>query len=373
MTFISRTLNADNMTPFLRVILCVITSWFLLASCNQNNQEMTYPEINEIMKIDFHTHYKYPRSYLDSLFNDFNLRAVLIDVSIMTDSALSRRWNEQSNHKSLYPDLFFLCTSFEGSNIDDPDYSNNVIEQIKKDISSGAVMVKVWKNFGMVTKDSSGSFIQIDDHRLQPIWDFLTDRGIPVIAHIGEPIQAWRPLDDPKNPHFGYYSNHPEYHAYIHPEIPQWETIIDARDRWIEKNPELTIIGAHMGSMSHDVDLVAERLEKYPNFYVETAARFGDLAGQDSRKVRSFFHQYQDRILFGTDYANSLPEDQLDQSSLSEEKKRLESNYQLLWNYTSTTDSLIIRNQNTRGLGLEKDILQKFYGLNALRVLGISG
>jgi hypothetical protein len=41
--------------------------------------------------------------------------------------------------------------------------------------------------------------------------------------------------------------------------------------------------------MSNDIDAVAQRLEAYPNLSVELGARFGDLAMQDSEKVRFFF------------------------------------------------------------------------------------
>ena len=45
----------------------------------------------------------------------------------------------------------------------------------------------------------------------------------------------------------------------------------------------------------------SRRLDRYPNLAVDISARLGDLAFQDSAKVRDFFLAYQDRILFGTD------------------------------------------------------------------------
>ena len=53
---------------------------------------------------------------------------------------------------------------------------------------------------------------------------------------------------------------------------------------WISKNPDLKILCAHMGSMSHDVDMIAERLDKFENMYVEPAARFGDLGWSGFKK-----------------------------------------------------------------------------------------
>ena len=218
-----------------------------------------------IQKIDVHSHYRYSRGYLPGLHKKWNMRSVLVDVAIEDSTGITRSWKPYVDHARAHPDLFFLCSSLIGTGIDAPDFAKNAIEQLSQEIDEGARMVKVWKNFGMVTKDKNGKFIQIDDVRLQPIWDFLKTKKIPVMAHIGEPEQAWRWLD-PKSPHYGYYKNNPQYHAYEMPEIPSYETIITARDNWLGNNPDLNILCAHLGSMSHNVDMVAERLDKYPQY-----------------------------------------------------------------------------------------------------------
>ncbi|EAR00958.1 amidohydrolase family protein [Maribacter sp. HTCC2170] len=324
--------------------------------------------INSIKKIDIHSHFKYTRDSIQTFFEKWNMQGLLVDVAHEN----TRSWDSYVQITKQHPETFYLCSSLVGTGIDSPDFANENIKRLDKEIALGAKMVKVWKNFGMVTKDDSGSFIQIDDDRLQPIWDYLAKKGIPVIAHIAEPVQAWRPLDDPKNPHYGYYNDNPQYHAYKIPEIPAYETIIKARDKWIENNPNLTILCAHMGSMSHDVEMIAERLNKFPNMSVEPAARFGDLAGQDSEKVKDFFITFQDRILFGTDYGNSLPKDSLSNIEQKDEFEGLHANYSLLWNYLSGTDSLIIRNQKTKGLGLSTNVLNKVYHQNARILLKLA-
>lgn len=326
-------------------------------------------DLHSIKKIDVHSHYKYSREYLSELFKKWNMQSVLVDVPIEDSTSIKRAWDDYVMHANQHSDMFFLCSSLIGVGIDSPNFAQENIERLGKEIETGAKMVKVWKNFGMVTKDASGDFIQIDDARLQPIWDFLKDKGIPVIAHIGEPVQAWRPLDNPNNPHFGYYNNNPQYHAYELPEIPSYETIMAARDKWIENNPGLKILCAHLGSMSHDVDMIAERLDKFPNMYVETAERFGDLASQDSKKVAAFFEKYQDRILFGSDYGNWKPESDMSSEELKAEELNIDAKYLNLWKYLSGTDSLAHRKQETKGLGLSKEILNKFYHQNITNFL----
>lgn len=354
-------------------LLIAITS---LMACKPKPEQQSSPDskavstdIAAIKKIDVHAHFKYSRTYLPALFKERNMQSVLVDVSKVDSLVVSRSWDEYLIHAQANPDLFFLCSSFIGVGIDSPDFAQETIDRLSEEIDSGARMVKVWKNFGMVTKDKSGNFIQIDDPRLQPIWDFLKNKSIPVMAHIAEPEQAWRPLDDPNNPHFGYYKNNPQYHAFKIPEIPSYETIISARDRWIERNPDLNILCAHLGSMSNHVERVAERLDKFPNMYVETAARFGDLARQDTKKVRVFFEKYQDRIMFGSDYGNSTPQDTMTNDELNTEQLNLEKNYNVLWQYLSGTDSLVVRGQKTLGLGLPPGILSKVYFENTANFL----
>lgn len=350
-------------------ILAILT---ITMACKSKNEEKPSIEtikvsVNQqsIKKFDVHAHFKYERDYLSNFFKKWNMQALLVDVAIADSVGINRSWDEYVVHAKTKPELFFLCSSLIGVDIDKPDFASNAIMKLDQELLSGARMVKVWKNFGMVTKDASGKFIQIDDVRLQPIWDFLAERKIPVMAHIGEPIQAWRPLDDKNNPHYGYYTDHPEYHAYQHPEIPSYETIITARDNWIASNPDLRILCAHMGSMSHDVDMVAERLDKFPNIYVEPAARFGDLVGQDSDKVRAFFEKYQNRIMFGTDYGNSSDQAEKSEQELKGEEQNLQEDYQRLWTYVATKDSVAERGQKNIGLGLSVEVLNKFYYQNA--------
>ncbi|SEK21038.1 Predicted metal-dependent hydrolase, TIM-barrel fold [Maribacter orientalis] len=353
---------------------------FSFVSCKQkttnkeSGSEMkVIPKSYEAEIIDVHTHFQKDRNYFNDFMENRKMKTILVDVAKHnpTDSTqVERSWDDYVALAEKHPDLFWLCSSLMGVGIDSPDFAQNEIERLKKEIAQGAKMVKVWKNFGMVTKDNSGKYIQIDDQRLQPIWNFLKEQNIPVMAHIAEPVQAWRPLN-PNSPHFGYYSEHPEYHAYNFPKIPSYETIIAARDNWIANNPDLQILCAHVGSMSHDVAMVAQRLDSFPNMKVELAARFGDLATQDSKKVRTFFEKYQDRILFGTDFGNNGDQNNLSAEELAAEQEELAANYDRLHAYLSTSDSVLIRGQANVGLSLPKEVLQKIYATNIKNFLNL--
>jgi len=353
-------------------LLWILILSAVVAGCANVPEEAELSEAEEIPKIDIHTHYTYPRSYLMPLLEEWNMRAVVVEV--LTDPERAR-WNAMVEHFDMHPNRLLLCTSFDAARIDEPDFAETAIEQLRADLARGAILVKVWKNIGMVHKDNTGNFIQIDDPRFQPIWDFLADEGIPVLAHIGEPRAAWLPLDE-SNPHYDYYANHPQYHAYNDPEIPQWETMIEARDNWLERNPDLTVIGAHLGSMAYDVDEVARRLDAYPNFHVEPAERFGDLAIQPTEKVRAFFIKYQDRIMYGTDLGTGEAESELSQAELEEEREDfINRRLQIHWDYLTSADSVEFARTGTpfrvmtMGLDLPEDVIEKVYYRNAAELL----
>ncbi len=188
------------------VMLCLLC----LSACTSDSSPVdSTPSISSIEKLDIHTHFRSDRAYLSSLLDEWKMKALLVDVVTSDSTGIKRSWSRLLDQQGRYPNQFSLCTGFSAFGIDAPDYSQQIITQLKAEIAAGAKMVKVWKNFGLVDKDESGQFVQIDDPRLQPIWDFLTEKNIPVLSHIGEPLQAWRPLED-GNPHYNYYDNHPE-------------------------------------------------------------------------------------------------------------------------------------------------------------------
>ena len=359
------------------VAMCLFFSWQLGVLAQENT--VVIPSgltRGDIPKIDIHAHYRFDREFLIPLLDELNMQGLLVDV-VRTDRGVEKRsWQPYLAMEAKHPQHFYLCSGFNAQGIDDPEYATKVIARLKEEISQGASMVKVWKNFGMVHRDKAGNYVQIDDERLQPIWDFLVAQNIPVLAHIGEPLQAWTPLDT-LNPHHSYFKNNPQYHAYLHPEIPRYETIINARDNWLAKNPDLVVVAAHFGSMSHDVSEVAKRLDRFPNLSVEPGARFGDLARQDPQKVRDFFTKYQDRILYGSDLGISEPADSQSAAARQRNQDFVTRILHLHWKFFAGEGQMVYDSPmvpikiSTEGLALPEQVLRKIYYANAAKILGV--
>jgi predicted TIM-barrel fold metal-dependent hydrolase len=318
-------------------------------------------DIRAIPKIDVHSHYRTDNPELVAALGAWNARAVLVDVT-GGDRKIDEKWRDFLALRAAHPGRFFLVATFDPFRLEEPGFVPTTIARLREQIAAGAKGVKVWKDIGMELKDAQGRYVQIDDPRFQPIWDFLAEQHVPVLAHIAEPLAAWQPLSA-ESPHFWYYSNYPQYHAYQHAEIPRHETIIAARVRWFARNPRLTIVGMHLASLEYDVNEVAKRLDAYPNLYVETAARINDLAMQPSDRVRAFMIRYKDRIMWGTDFGEG-----------SVSRAGLEASFAQHWRYYANADTVTLGNprswhRTVQGLGLPPDVLEQFAHRNAERVL----
>jgi len=208
-----------------------------------------------------------------------------------------------------------------------------------------------------------------DDPRFDPIYAHLAKVGKPLHAHLAEPIDAWRPLD-PDSPHFSYYSQNPQWHLYGKPGYPSHAALIAARDHILQKHPTLVVIGAHLGSLEHDLDAIAERLERYPNFYIDVAARTRNLARHPSDRVRALFLKYPDRILYGLDatwkpYLRPQPPTDLQRQA---HVKMLEVRYRADFDYYAGAGPLTYSGRLTEALHLPREVLEKFYSGNARRI-----
>jgi ligand-binding sensor domain-containing protein len=73
--------------------------------------------------------------------------------------------------------------------------------------------------------------------------------------------------------------------------------------------------------------------------------------------------------LFGTDYGTGEAEDQKSSEVLLAEAKNLEERYQLLFDYLTKQDSMVLRKQQTKGLALSKTVLEKIFSKNYLKYL----
>jgi predicted TIM-barrel fold metal-dependent hydrolase len=313
-------------------------------------------------RIDAHAHVLRPDPAFYRLLERLNIRVVNICVVDRYDPGYE---TAEPQHKVAL-EIFrhsngraAWCSTFDDTDWESPGFATRAIAQLDRTFADGAIAVKVYKSIGMELRTKEGRYVLPDDPIFSPILDAVAARGKTLYAHIAEPLVAWLPLD-PKSPDYDYYKTHPAWHVYGRPGVPTKAEILAARDRMIERHPSLRVIGCHLGSMEEDVDEIARRLDRFPNFAVDTAGRVTHLALQPRDKVRAFLIRYQDRLLYATDLGINPGQDP------AEGLKACEADWARDWRFFATGDEVEFQGRKVRGLDLPAEVLRHFYRENAL-------
>lgn|SRR5690554_6061935 len=346
-------------TKHLLFFICITC----LFSCDNKNY-YSENDFSEVEKIDAHYHiYTNTNNSLEQAERD-NFQ--LLNINTYSDGCenVVAAHQELAKLKSNNDQATEFTATFCLEGWDEPGWVENTISWIDDCIADGAIAVKVWKNIGMEFRDKDSNLVMIDHPRFEPVLNHLEERGIPLVAHLGEPKNCWLPLEEMtvKNDS-GYFARNPQYHMYLHPEYPSYEEQIAARDRMLEMHPKLTFIGCHLASLEWSVDEMAAFLDQFPNASMDMAARMGQLfyqTAENREKVRDFFIKYQDRLLYGTDIIDrgrdkEAFENMLHQTWVND------------WEYLVTDNEMTSRliNKSFKGLKLPREVVDKIYATNA--------
>lgn len=252
-----------------------------------------------------------------------------------------------------HPSRFAVFANLNFDGIGTPGWGERAAKQLAEDVKNGAVGLKFFKNFGMTVKGPDGKRIPVDDPSLEPVWKTCARLKIPVLIHVAEPAEFFKPHDR-FNERWLELKIHPN--RYRPPDkFPPFETLTAERDRMIGGHPDVNYIVAHFGWHANDLGRLGDLMDKYPNFYTETGAILAEL-GRQPVSGQKFFIKYQDRVLFGKDSYRA-------------------SEFPYYWRVFETKDEYFdyYRNYHAHwqmyGLDLPDDVLKKLYYKNALRVI----
>ncbi len=285
---------------------------------------------------------------------------IMDHCNVQTICILTGMWGEKlqkvlDEMVKPYPGRFMAFTQLDWSKVNEADFCRKMIEQIRDAAQRGARGLKVLKDLGLEVRDSSGKLMRVDDSRLDPIWEECGRLGMPVAIHSGDPEAFFQPVNE-TNEQYEELIGQPTWQFSDRKQYPSLPEILEAQKRMFLKHPNTTFVALHVASWPENLDYVSNLLDRCPNVVVEFGAREAEL-GRQPRRARQFFQEYQDRILFGTDY------------TVSEEMYRnhfrwLETGDENFehWDYPSLGRWMIY------GLDLPDLILEKVYHLNAERI-----
>lgn len=362
----------NTLSALFQIVFVLMTVGCSDVTQNELAATFTVEEFATIEKIDIHFH-------LHSANTDFVAMArrdrfSFLNIATQSSGPAIMKQKHDTNYLQYRanPDRVALVTSFSMDGWDDEDWLGRTIRFLDEHFEKGAVGVKVWKNIGMVVRDKDGKLVMVDDPRLEPVIDHIEKRGMVLMAHLGEPKNCWLPLEEMTvNNDRSYFEEHPQYHMYLHPEMPTYQEQIDARDRMLAKHPKLRFLGAHLASLEWSVDEIAKFLDHFPNASVGMAARLGQIqyqSQQDRDKVIAFLTKYQDRVLYGTDTGVGA------ETPIPERYDQTRTRWLRDWRYFNTDEMVEVPelDEPVQGLALPKPVIEKLYRTNAQKLFPTS-
>lgn len=319
-------------------------------------------------KVDAHMHLygKMPAFAAQAKADGF--RILTVNVNYADFPPLPQQERDAAALARAFPDRIAFVASLDAAGSEAPDWLARTEKSLEAAFADGAVGVKFWKDIGMQQRDADGRAVTIDDPRFAPLFDWLVKRGVPVLGHQGEPRNAWLPIDRMTiRGDREYFTEHPQYHMAGSTEWPDYEAQLAARDRMLDAHPAMKFVGVHLASLEYDVDRVAGFLRRYPQANVDLAARMPHLqlqASIDRDKVRAFFMEFQDRILYGTDLARGTGE------SDAAFTAQVHGVWYADWRFLAGDETLHSDEFEApfRGLALPREVLEKVYAGNARRI-----
>jgi len=304
--------------------------------------------------IDIHNHQDslMPRDKLDKLVHDMdalNLR-IMVNLSGGYGDKLERG---VANMKGRYKDRFAIFANIDFTNIDAPDYPQRAAAQLERDVKNGAQGLKIFKNFGMTLKDTTGARIHVDDPRFDPLFETCARLKIPVLIHTAEPKSFFDPPDK-YNERWLELKIHPE-RARPPDKYPSWETLMNEQHNLFARHPNTIFIAAHLDWLGGNLAELSRLMDRLPNVYTEIGAVLAEL-GRQPRFAREWFIHYQDRVMMGKDSWNP-------------------AEYPVYFRVLETADEYFDYYRKYHafwqvyGLDLPDEVLKKVYYKNALRVV----
>lgn len=258
---------------------------------------------------------------------------------------------------SKYEDRFILFCGFDYTGYDQPGFGPAAVEELKRCFQVGARGIGELgdKGKGLFYSRPTKAFgMHIDDPRMKPLIETAGELGMPISIHVAEPIWMYEKMDHTNDGLMNAF----KWRLDNQEDIVDHAGMIRILENAVRDNPSTTFIACHYANSSYDLSILGKLFDRYPNLYADISARFAETA-PIPKTVRKFYDQYPDRLLYGTDMG------------MSEEMYRttfriMETEDEHFYNH-----DLFSYHWALHGYGLNDQVLEKVYRLNALKVLNL--
>jgi predicted TIM-barrel fold metal-dependent hydrolase len=306
--------------------------------------------------IDVHSH-DYAENNEDIERWVINMRNAGIEKTLILSTQTGAGFDEVVEKYSNFSDEFEIWCGIDFTGYDtDPDWVDHAIEELVRCHKLGAKGVGEMGDKGeglLYSKPTKAYGLHIDNPEMKPILEKCAELGMPVNIHIAEPIWMYEAMDSTNDGLMNAYDWKIDLSK---SGILNHSELIQTLENALANNPNTTFIACHFANCSYDLEIAANMLDKYPNLYLDNAARYAETA-PIPRYVKSFYEKYQDRILYGTDMGMN------------------ENMYQITFRILESEDEHFYEREQfgyhwpLNGFGLSDEVLRKLYSENALKIL----
>ncbi len=277
-----------------------------------------------------------------------------------TEYGLGVTFDDMQNVKGLFLKHVFSPNAYSFAGLehpleetDDKKYADCLLKQAETYAAVGYDGMKMLEGYPGMRKAMKRTLC---DKAYDKYYAFMEENQLPITMHIANPAENWDPMSVSEYARsVGRYCDHTyPTKAQLHEEV----------DTIMKKFPRLRLALAHYGFLTYDIHQAKRWLDEYENTVLDITPGgeqyFNMLNNWE--EWHAFFVQYQDRIVYGTDFY-AFPKDD-----------KWEENYTRRTNFVrqffeTDTEHLYI-DKTFRGVKLEKSIRDKIYRENAARELG---
>jgi len=352
-----------------RLCFCLLTLLMFWGCKKTQTASSTRPEI-----IDSHVHITPIDDCVDRALKIFERNGITKFCTKSAGFVGTGRFKATLEVKKRLGDRFAFFANLDWRGVGHPQWALREARRLEKAVKLGARGVKIFKNLGVGVRTRDGKLLKVDDPRLDPIMKKAAEIGAVVAMHTSDPKVFFAP-PTPENERYLELLFAPSW-SFYGKDYPSRDELLKARDRLIERHPQTTFLGIHLANNPEDIDYVDRILSKYPNLYVDTSARIGEIGRHPADKVKKFFIKHQDRILFGSDLIVSPAGLQLGSLSIwPDDDTDADRFFSAHRDYFETDKKGIDHPTPIQGdwkvdaINLPKEVLAKFYVKNAERLI----
>jgi uncharacterized protein len=275
-------------------------------------------------------------------------------TSILTYST-GARFDSLYKLYSKYGDRFSIWCGFDYTGFNEPGWSEKAVKELVRCHKVGAKGVGELGDKGLgelYSHPVSGVGIHIDDPRMKPLLQKCGDLKMPISIHVADPMWMYEPMDSTNDGLMNAYTWKVDQSI---PGLLGHQQLVNTLENAVRENPKTTFVACHFANCEYDLSILGALFKKYKNLYADIAARYAEVA-PIPRYMLSFFTEYQDRLVYGTDMGYDP------------------SMYEMTFRILETKDEHFYEIERTgyhwplQGIGLPDAVLEKVYRKNAMKI-----